>query len=97
MAQWDVIRPEAMNLSVHARIDSSGYNPFLWESDHDRNGHAATFDVKSGKKTERAATESRKRSAEQLFHDLELVALAVEGSDLGTIEDPFRAYSKMQQ
>ena len=40
------------------------------------------------KKTERATTESRERSAEQLFDTSEPVALAVEGSDLGTTEDP---------
>ena len=42
----------------------------------------------SAKKTERATTESRERSAEQLFDTLEPVALAVGGSDLGTTEDP---------
>ena len=62
---------------------------FLWESDDDRNGHAVIFEVKFGKKTQRVATESRERSAEQLFDDLESVALFVEGSDLGTTKDPF--------
>ena len=40
---------------------------------------------------ENAVKESRERSAEQLFADLELVAsvVAVEGSDLGPTEDPF--------
>ena len=51
---------------------------------NDRNGHAAILEVKFGKKKERAATESRERSAEQLFDDSEPAALAVEGSDLGT-------------
>ena len=46
------------------------------------------FEVKFGKKTKRATTESRERSAEQFFDTLEPVALAVEGSDLGTTEDP---------
>ena len=54
-----------------------------------RNGHAAIFEVKFGKTSERAAKESRERSAEQLFADLEPVASAVEGSDLGPTEDPF--------
>ena len=61
---------------------------FLWKTDDDRNEHAAIFEVKFGKKTERAITESHERSAEQLFDTLEPVALAVEGSDLGTTEDP---------
>ena len=76
-------------LSVHARIDSSGYVRLSWESDDDRKGHAANFEVKFGNKTKRAATGSRERTAEQLFDHLESVALVVEGSDLGTTEDPF--------
>ena len=36
-----------------------------------------------------AARESRERSAEQLFVDLESVASAVEGSDLRPTQDPF--------
>ena len=85
VAQWDVIRANAMT----ARIDSSGYIPLLWEPDvDDRNGHAAIFEVKYCKTSERAVKESRERSAEQLFTDLELVAGAVEGSDLGLTEDP---------
>ena len=62
------------DLSVHARIDSSGYNRLLWESDDARNGHAAIFEVKIGKTSERAVKESRERSPEQLFADLEPVA-----------------------
>ena len=77
------------DLSVHARIDSSGYVRHFWESDDDRSGHAAIFEVMFGKKTERTTTESRERSAEQLFDTLESVALAVAGSDLGTTEDQF--------
>ena len=53
------------------------------------NGHAAIFEVKFGKTSERAVRESRERSAEQLLADLESVASAVEGSDLGPTEDPF--------
>ena len=45
--------------------------------------------VKCGKETEGITTESRKRSVEQLFDTLELVALAVEGSHLSATEDPF--------
>ena len=37
---------------------------FLWEPDVDnRNGHAAIFEVKFGKKTNRATEASRERSA----------------------------------
>ena len=47
--------------------------------------------------TERVTAESRDRSAEEFFDSLESVALAVEGSALGTSEAPFSAYSKMRQ
>ena len=77
------------DLSVHARIDSSGYFRLSWESEDDRNVHAAIFEVKFGKRTQRTTTESRERLAELHFDTLELVAFAVEGSDLGTTEDPF--------
>ena len=76
------------DLSVHARIDFSGYVRLSWESDDDRKGHAAIFEVKCSKKTKRAATGSRERTA-QPFDHLESVALAVEGSDLGSTKDPF--------
>ena len=59
------------------------------ESDDDRNGHAAIFEIKFGKTSERAVKESRERSSEQHFTDLEFVALDVEGSDVGTGGDPF--------
>ena len=74
MAWWDVIRAKSNDLSVHARIDSSRYIRLLWESDDDRNGHAAIFEVKFGKTSGRAVKESRERSAEQLLADLEPVA-----------------------
>ena len=77
------------DLPVRARIDSSRYIRLSWESDDDRNGHAAIFEVKFGKKTERAAKESRERSPEQLFDTSESVSLVLEGSDFGTTEDPF--------
>ena len=51
----------------------------ILESFEDRNGHGAVFEVKFEKEP----------SAEQLFADLESVALAVEGSDLSTTEMPF--------
>ena len=57
--------------------------------DDDRNGLAAILEVKFGKKTQRITTEPCERSVQQLFDTLEPVALAVEGSDLGTTEDPF--------
>ena len=51
------------DLSVHARIDSSGYSRLLWELDvDDRNGLAAIFEVKFGKTSE-AVKESLARSA----------------------------------
>ena len=73
------------DLSVHA----TRHIRLSWWSDaDDRNGHAAIFDVKFGKTSEKAVKESRERSAEQLFGDLESVASAVEGSDLGPTVDP---------
>ena len=72
-----------------ARMNSSKYIRLLWESDDDKNGHAAIFEVKFGKTSERAVKESRERSAEQLSSDLEPVASAVEGSDLGPTDDSF--------
>ena len=78
------------DLSVHARINSSGFLSLLLESeDDDRNGHAAIFEVKFGKTSDRAVQESRQRCTEQLFADLEPVASAVEGSDLRPTEVPF--------
>ena len=41
------------------------------------------------KKAEEATTDSRERTADTLFTDLESLALAFEGSDLNTIEDNF--------
>ena len=78
------------DLTVHDRIDSSGFFRRLWESDvGDRNGHAAIFEVEFGKKINRATDSSRERSAEHLLNDLHSVAFVVEGSDLGASEDCF--------
>ena len=72
------------------KSNSSGYIRLLWESDvDDTNGHAAISEVKFSKMSERAVRESCERSAAQLFADLESVASAVEGSDLGPTEDLF--------
>ena len=74
------------DLSVHARIDSTGYVRLLWESseEDDKNSHAAILEF--GKKAE---AEPRERTADSLISDLESVALAVEGSDLNTTEGNF--------
>ena len=77
------------DLSVHARINSSRYIRLLWESDDDRNGHGAIFEVKFGRTSVRAVRESRERSAEELFADLESGASALEGSDLCPTGEPF--------
>ena len=65
------------DLSVHARIDSTGYVRLLWESDagDDVNGHAAIFEVKFGKEK---SHDSRERSAKHLVDTLEQVAQSVE-------------------
>ena len=43
------------DLSVHARIDSTGYVLLLWESNGEANefSHAAIIEVKFGKKSQR--------------------------------------------
>ena len=55
----------------------------------DKNTHAAIFQVKFGKKAQEAITDSRERTADTFFTDLESVALAIEGSDLNITEDNF--------
>ena len=79
------------DLSVHARIDSTGYLHLLWESIGEENEffYAAIFEVKFGKITERVITDLRGRTADALFKNLESVALAIEGSDLSITEDSF--------
>ena len=83
-------------LSVHARIDPTGYVRLLWESSEEEvtNSHAANFEVKLGKKAEGAITDSRERTADTLFSDLESVAIAVEGSDLSNTEEPLEPTAK---
>ena len=70
------------DLSVHARIDSSGYVRLVLESseEDDKNSHAAIVEKKIGEKAE-VVTDSRERTAESLFNNLESVASVVEGSD----------------
>ena len=83
------------DLSVHARIDPRGYVRLLWESSEE---DAAIFEVKFGKKkTKRIITDSRERTADTLFNDLESVALAIEGSDLNINENNFVPRAKCIQ
>ena len=79
------------DLSGRARIDSTGYVRLLWESseEDDKCTHAAIFEVTFGKKAEEAITDSRERTADTIFTDIESVALALEGSDLTITEDNF--------
>ena len=74
------------DLSVHARIDSTGYVRLLWESseEDDKNSYAAILDMRFGKKAEEVIAELRERTAASLFIDLEAVASVVEGSDSNT-------------
>ena len=65
------------DLSVHARIDTTGYVRSLWES-CEENTHAAMFAMKFGKKAEEVITDSQARKADALFHTLESIAIAVE-------------------
>ena len=64
------------DLSVRARIDSTRYVRLLWKSNEedDEDGHAAIFEVKFGTKAEGVTAESRERTAESLFDNLESVA-----------------------
>ena len=48
-----------------------------------------SFEVKFDKKSERVITDSRGRTADALFMNLESVALAIEGSDFSIPEDNF--------
>ena len=79
------------DLSVHARIESTGYVRLLWETseEDDRNTHASIFEVKLGKKVEGAITGSRERTTDTLYNDLESLANALEGAYLNTTEDNF--------
>ena len=87
------------DLSVHARIDSTGYVRLLWESseEDDKNRHAAIFEVKIGGEKGGVITDSRERTADTLFSDLESVAFAIEGSDLNTTKDHFVPTAKCIQ
>ena len=62
------------DLSVHARIGSRRYVRLLLESseEDDKNSHAAIFEVKIGEKNSKR-TESRERTTDTLFNDLESV------------------------
>ena len=74
----------SIDLSVHARVDSTGYVRLLWESSEEDDKNATILEF--GKKAE---AEPRERKADSLFSDMESVALAVEGSDLDTTEGSF--------
>ena len=68
-------------LSVHARIDSTGYVRLLWESnEEDKGSHAAIFEVTFGEKAEGSFIDSREQTVDTLLSNLESVALVVEGS-----------------
>ena len=79
------------DLSVHARINSTGYVRLLSEpsEEDDELTHAAIFEVKFGKKAAEELTDLRERTADTLLSDLGSVALAIEGSDLSITEDNF--------
>ena len=67
-AWWDGIRAEAMTCQSTQELIPQDVSPFLCESDvDDRNGHAAIFQVKFGKTTERAVKESRELSSSLLI------------------------------
>ena len=84
-------------MSVHARIDSTGFVRLLWESNGEANefSHAAIFEVNFGKKSERAIADSREQTADTLFFDLGTVALVIVGSDLSITEGQFCANGNM--
>ena len=63
------------DLSVHARIDSTGYVRLLWESNGQANefSHGAIFEVKFGKKREEAFADFREQIADTFALTLELL------------------------
>ena len=65
------------DLSVHARVDSTGYVRLLWESSEEDDKKMQRF----LEFVEKAEAEPRERTDDSLFSDPESVALAVEGSD----------------
>ena len=79
------------DLSVHAKIDSTGYVRLLWASIGWANkfSYASIFEVKVRQKSERALADLREQTADTLFSDLGTVALVIEGSDLSITEDKF--------
>ena len=87
------------DLSVHARIVSTGYVRLFWESseEDDKKTRAAIFEVKCGKEAEGAISDSRERTGDTLFTDLESVASAIEGSNLNITEDNFVPTAKCIQ
>ena len=84
MVWWDVIQAEAMICQSTPDLIPQDPFAFLWEPDDDKKGHAAIFEVKFRSRSKKAITQlpqARERTAEQLFDQLESVALAVEGND----------------
>ena len=79
------------DLRVHAKIDSTGYVRFLWESigEIDEFSYVANFEVKIGQKSHRALADLREQRADTHLYDLATVALVIEGSDLSIIEENF--------
>ena len=80
------------DLSVHAKMDSTGYVR-LWESIGEANefSNATIFQVKIGQKSGRALADLCEQTVDTLFSDLGTVALVSEGSDLSITEDIFCA------
>ena len=74
MAWWNAIQAEAMTCGNQAKKTT-------------KNTHAAIFEVKFGKKSEGAITDSREQTADTLYNDLESVALAIEGTNCDVVED----------
>ena len=76
------------DLSVHARTDSTCCVRFLWESIEEANGfpYAAIFEVKFGKKPERALADLRDQTANTFFSNPGSVSIVFEGNDFSIIE-----------
>ena len=67
--------PELIHLDI--------FDGALWESDvGNRNGHAAIFEVKCGKKKQKEQLKHRASVRLNNLNDLDSVALVVQGSDL---------------
>ena len=99
MVWWDATQLEAMICQSAQELMPQGMLASFQNQNEedDKNTHAAIFEVKFGTKADEAITDSRKRTADTLFTDLESVALAIQGRDPNITEDNFVPKAKCIQ